>query len=261
MASAPARRPSTAPRCSSRPSSQADEPLALRRARRTPAACQVDDLADAHRARALRAARARRRRELRRRRPVLALRRPARPGRGPGPAGRARRCEAVGEATGETVNLAHRPRRAGRAGRPGRLARSCSAPATGPRSTSRRTARRSARSSSPAARSPLPPGALERAPTDTITDRRRAARASSSAAAARGCAVTVDELEVGLAGVAAPVLGARRQVVAALGISGPPQRLEDRLDELGRLLIHHAAELSELLRGNTASPITKEGAA
>ena len=77
----------------------------------------------------------------------------------------------------------------------------------------------------------------------------------------RGWACTVDELEVGLAGVAVPVLGTRGQVVAALGVSGPTQRLEVRFDELGRLLRHHAAELTELLRGKTASPITKEGAA
>ena len=49
----------------------------------------------------------------------------------------------------------------------------------------------------------------------------------------------------------------RDQVVAALGVSGPTQRLEDRFDELGRLLTHHAAALTELLRGKTP----QEGAA
>jgi DNA-binding IclR family transcriptional regulator len=40
-------------------------------------------------------------------------------------------------------------------------------------------------------------------------------------------------------------------VVAALGISGPTQRLEDRLDELGRQLSDHAVKLTRLLRGET----------
>ena len=106
---------------------------------------------------------------------------------------------------------------------------------------------------------PLPAGRLER-PTDA-TMTAEALRAEFVRNRKRGWASTVDELEVGLAGVAVPVLGSRGQVVAALGVSGPTQRLEPRFDELGRLLRHHAAELTELLRGRTASPITKEGAA
>jgi IclR family acetate operon transcriptional repressor len=64
----------------------------------------------------------------------------------------------------------------------------------------------------------------------------------------RGYAVTCDELEVGLAGVAAPVFGPDKDVVAAVGVSGPTARLEDRLDELGQLLKEHTEELSGLLR-------------
>ena len=82
-------------------------------------------------------------------------------------------------------------------------------------------------------------------------------RADFKRTRSRGCAITVDELEVGLSGVAVPVRGTRDQVVAALGVSGPTQRLEDRFDELGRLLTHHAAALTELLRGKTP----QEGAA
>src|SRR3954465_8271693 len=78
----------------------------------------------------------------------------------------------------------------------------------------------------------------------------------------RGWAVTSDELEVGLTGVAVPVPGPRGDVVAALGISGPTQRLEGRLDELGANLSAQAAQLSGLLRGRTpTSAITKEGVA
>ncbi len=46
----------------------------------------------------------------------------------------------------------------------------------------------------------------------------------------RGFAVTRDELEVGLAGVAAPVFGPDKDVVAAVGVSGPTARLEGRLE-------------------------------
>jgi DNA-binding IclR family transcriptional regulator len=45
--------------------------------------------------------------------------------------------------------------------------------------------------------------------------------------------------------------------VAALGVSGPTARLGDRVDELGKNLTSHAAELSELLRGRAP----KEGVA
>lgn len=103
---------------------------------------------------------------------------------------------------------------------------------------------------------PVPPGPLERLTDATLTDpeelRRDGARARQ-----RGWALTHDELEVGLVGVAVPVYGARGDVVAALGVSGPTPRMEGRLDELGRHLSDHAAELSALLRGRAP----KEGVA
>jgi len=78
----------------------------------------------------------------------------------------------------------------------------------------------------------------------------------------RGWAVTSDELEVGLTGVAVPVQGPRGDVVAALGISGPTTRLEPRLDELGMSLSSQATQLSSLLRGRSPGiTITKEGVA
>ena len=67
----------------------------------------------------------------------------------------------------------------------------------------------------------------------------------------RGWATTVDELEIGLTGVGVPVRGGSGDVVAALGISGPSQRLEGRLDEIGRLLKDRAEQLSGLLRRRT----------
>ena len=75
---------------------------------------------------------------------------------------------------------------------------------------------------------------------------------------AKGYAVAVEELEPGLWAVAAPVHDASGAVVAALSISGPTIRMPSaRLEELGALLVHHAAELSALLDHNDA----KRGAA
>ncbi len=102
----------------------------------------------------------------------------------------------------------------------------------------------------------LAAGRLDR-PTEASIADAASLRADFKRSRSRGWAITVDELEVGLSGVAVPVRGTRDQVVAALGVSGPTQRLEDRFDELGRLLTHHAAALTELLRGKTP----QEGAA
>ena len=102
----------------------------------------------------------------------------------------------------------------------------------------------------------MPDGALAPQTAATLTDPERLRR-DGEQARRRGWAITADELEVGLTGVAVPIHGARGDVVAALGISGPTTRLEGRLDELGRRLLERAAELSMLLRGRTP----KEGVA
>jgi len=96
---------------------------------------------------------------------------------------------------------------------------------------------------------PIPGRALERLTDATLTDP-DALRQDAQLTRHRGWAVTHDELEVGLTGVAVPVLGPRGQVVASLGISGPTPRLADRLDELGHQLSDHAARLSRLLSGS-----------
>jgi IclR family acetate operon transcriptional repressor len=66
---------------------------------------------------------------------------------------------------------------------------------------------------------------------------------------ALGYATAVDEIEVGLSAVAAPVRGATGTCVAALSISGPSFRLgPSQLDNLGALhLITQAAQVSERL--------------
>jgi DNA-binding IclR family transcriptional regulator len=63
-----------------------------------------------------------------------------------------------------------------------------------------------------------------------------------------GYATAVDELEVGLAAMAAPVRGARGDVIAALSISGPTVRMDTaRIDELTPVLISEAAAFSHRL--------------
>ena len=102
----------------------------------------------------------------------------------------------------------------------------------------------------------VPGGQLDRLTPHTIADR-DALRRELEQVVRRGWASTVDELEIGLSGVAAPVRGVEGDVVAALGISGPSQRLETRRDDVGRLLTERAEQLSALLRRRTK----REGAA
>jgi len=93
-------------------------------------------------------------------------------------------------------------------------------------------------------------GPLEQTTPHTITDRDRLRR-DLAQVTRRGWASTVDELEIGLTAVAVPVHGRDGEVVAALGISGPGQRLKERHEEIGQLLIDRAGQLSSLLRRRT----------
>lgn len=104
---------------------------------------------------------------------------------------------------------------------------------------------------------PLPAGALVRRTEHTLT--RTALEVELATVRRRRYALTTDELEVGLTGLAAPVQGIDGQVIAALGISGPTARLQDRTDQLGRLLVEQAEQVSALLRHK--NPSKKEGAA
>lgn len=64
----------------------------------------------------------------------------------------------------------------------------------------------------------------------------------------RGYATAVDELELGLSALAAPVFGADGRCVAALSISGPTIRLtRGRIEELAPGLVRRALELSRRL--------------
>jgi DNA-binding IclR family transcriptional regulator len=103
---------------------------------------------------------------------------------------------------------------------------------------------------------PVPKRPLERLTDATLTRPDQLFR-DGTRARQRGWALTEDELEVGLTGIAVPVHGIQGDVVAALGISGPTPRLEGRLDDLGRKLLDHATQLTTLLRGRAP----KEGVA
>jgi DNA-binding IclR family transcriptional regulator len=65
---------------------------------------------------------------------------------------------------------------------------------------------------------------------------------------ARGYATSIDELEIGLTAMAAPVLGASGDAIAALSISGPTARLtSERIVQLAPLLIDEATQLARRL--------------
>jgi IclR family transcriptional regulator, acetate operon repressor len=91
------------------------------------------------------------------------------------------------------------------------------------------------------------PDALEPLTPATIVDR-VALETLFDTVRADGCAVAIDELETGLASLAAPVLGNDGDAVAALSISGPSVRLDtDRVAELRPTLIHEARALATRL--------------
>jgi IclR family acetate operon transcriptional repressor len=97
------------------------------------------------------------------------------------------------------------------------------------------------------------PGRLERFTSRTITDR-AALEAELERVRARGYATAVDELELGLAAIAAPVRDAGDAVVAALSISGPTTRFNaKRRTELVPVLIGQAHDLSLRFGNNEAA--------
>lgn len=93
---------------------------------------------------------------------------------------------------------------------------------------------------------PLPKHDLERRTPATITDPAEF-QAELERVRERGFAITRGELEEGLDGVAAPVLGADGHVLGALGVSGPAFRVEDSLNSIGDLLVAESQQLTRLL--------------
>jgi IclR family transcriptional regulator, acetate operon repressor len=96
-------------------------------------------------------------------------------------------------------------------------------------------------------RATMPSRPLHRHAPATITDPRRL-RAELDVVHSQGFATAVDELEPGLAAMAAPVRGGRGDVVAALSITGPTLRMTAlRILELQPILIDEARTLSRRL--------------
>ena len=91
------------------------------------------------------------------------------------------------------------------------------------------------------------PQRLERFTPHTIVHRAALER-DLERVRARGYATAVDELELGLAAIAAPVRDAGGEVVAALSISGPTARLTpERIERLAPLLIEQADAVARRL--------------
>jgi DNA-binding IclR family transcriptional regulator len=96
-------------------------------------------------------------------------------------------------------------------------------------------------------------GRLGRLTPQTIVERREL-EADLERTREAGFAVAVEELEVGLHAVAAPVFDAGGACVAAVSVSGPAYRLPlPRLPELGRLCAAAAEEVSSRLGFRSAA--------
>jgi DNA-binding IclR family transcriptional regulator len=93
----------------------------------------------------------------------------------------------------------------------------------------------------------LPSGRLSRLTPHTITDRDQL-EAQLDQVRADDFATAIDELEVGLSAMAAPVRGPTGDVIAALSLSGPTMRLTpSRIAGLRPVLTNEARALSERL--------------
>jgi IclR family transcriptional regulator, acetate operon repressor len=96
-------------------------------------------------------------------------------------------------------------------------------------------------------RAPMPPPPLTRYTPATIVDPARL-RDELETVRRQGFASAVDELETGLAAIAAPVRGARGDVVAALSVSGATLRMTPRrIQELQTILTDEARTLGRRL--------------
>ena len=94
---------------------------------------------------------------------------------------------------------------------------------------------------------PLPPGNLERRTPHSPVDRAQFDHALVEVRR-RGWAASLDELELGLAAVGAPVRAVDGTVIAAVSISGPTGRINDYgITKIGDLLVTELRGLSALL--------------
>jgi DNA-binding IclR family transcriptional regulator len=103
---------------------------------------------------------------------------------------------------------------------------------------------------------PVPRGVMVSRTEHTITDPTVLER-QLKAVRRDGYAQAFGELEIGLDAIATPVYDRTGRAIAAIGISGPSDRIHHRLRQLGELLQSHAQELSAVLGHRSR----KEGAA
>jgi len=90
-------------------------------------------------------------------------------------------------------------------------------------------------------------GSLPTYTSHTIT-KKRALRGELDRVREQGYAVAVDELEVGLTAVSAPIRNSHGDVVASMSVSGPTFRITaDRVDDVARQLVEAAEEVSHRL--------------
>ena len=87
----------------------------------------------------------------------------------------------------------------------------------------------------------------------TEVDKRRLAAAIAEARA-RGVAQTVDQASEGVTGTAAVIHDAAGGVLGALIVGAPSSRLQDRRDELARLVCEEASAISRSLGFRNAPP-------
>ncbi len=83
--------------------------------------------------------------------------------------------------------------------------------------------------------------------TDSTVTSRRVLRTELREVRVAGYALAVDELEVGLTALAAPIHNAHGDVIASMSVSGPSFRLEPRVEAVIPQLVAAAAEVSRRL--------------
>lgn len=93
---------------------------------------------------------------------------------------------------------------------------------------------------------PLPKGPLEQVAPNTITEPKTLAK-ELEVVRKNGYAITRGELEAGLDGLATPIFGPDRQIIASLGVSGPAFRIEESLPRFAELMIAESDRLTKLL--------------
>ncbi len=90
---------------------------------------------------------------------------------------------------------------------------------------------------------PIPVGRLERLTEKTITSRIRLLQELEQVRK-NGFAIIIDELEIGLVAVAAPVRELDGRVIGAISVSGPASRLNQKLlREIGEMIISEVEDL------------------